>query len=42
MGVNFPSRELIEISSELIPEGKQRALAAAQKANLGYKKNSSS
>lgn len=27
---------LIEITSELIPEGKQTALAASQKANLNY------
>ncbi len=30
--------ELIEMSSEVIPEGKRRALAASQKANLKYKK----
>ncbi len=30
---------LIELTSEVIPEGKRRALAAAQKANLNYKKN---
>ncbi len=32
-------KELIEASSEVIPEGKRRALAAAQKANLQYKKD---
>jgi len=40
-GLELPQmglKELIEISSELIPEGKRRALAAAQKANLDYKK----
>lgn len=31
--------ELVEISSEVIPEGKRRALAASQKANLKYKKD---
>ncbi|MBY7786863.1 DUF697 domain-containing protein [Vibrio fluvialis] len=35
MGLN----ELIEITSEVIPEGKRRALAASQKANLKYKKD---
>lgn len=30
---------LIELSSELIPEGKRRALAAAQKADISYKGN---
>ncbi|WP_067517346.1 YcjF family protein [Endozoicomonas ascidiicola] len=30
---------LISLSSEVIPEGKHRALAAAQKANLHYKKS---
>ncbi|NCC62580.1 MAG: DUF697 domain-containing protein [Verrucomicrobiae bacterium] len=30
--------DLIEITSEVIPEGKRRALAASQKANLEYKK----
>ncbi|CAB3824809.1 YcjF family protein [Achromobacter mucicolens] len=29
---------LIELTSEVIPEGKRKALAAAQKANLNYKK----
>lgn len=29
---------LIELTSEVIPEGKRRALAAAQKANLNYTK----
>lgn len=29
---------LIELTSEVIPEGKRRALAAAQKANINYKK----
>ncbi|MCB0749391.1 MAG: GTPase domain-containing protein, partial [Ignavibacteriae bacterium] len=33
MGLN----ELIEITSEVIPEGKRRALAASQKVNLKYK-----
>ncbi|WP_299734348.1 hypothetical protein [uncultured Endozoicomonas sp.] len=32
---------LISLSSEVIPEGKHRALAAAQKANLHYKKTQS-
>ncbi|MFV0532587.1 MAG: YcjF family protein, partial [Cumulibacter sp.] len=32
-------KELIEITSEVIPEGKRRALAASQKANLKYKKD---
>lgn len=32
---------LIELTSEVIPEGKRRALAAAQKANLNYKKKQS-
>ena len=32
---------LIEVTSEVIPEGKRRALAAAQKANLNYKKTES-
>lgn len=31
--------ELINLSSELIPEGKRRALAASQKASIEYKKN---
>jgi uncharacterized protein (DUF697 family) len=35
MGLN----ELIEVTSEVIPEGKRRALAASQKANLKYKKD---
>ncbi len=30
---------LIELTSEVIPEGKRRALAAAQKANINYKKS---
>lgn len=30
---------LIELTSEVIPEGKRRALAAAQKANINYRKN---
>lgn len=30
---------LVELSSELIPEGKRRALAAAQKADINYKKS---
>ena len=30
--------DLVNLSSEVIPEGKRRALAAAQKANLKYKK----
>lgn len=30
-------KELIEITSGAIPEGKRRALAAAQKADIGYK-----
>ncbi len=34
MGLNA----LVETTSEVIPEGKRRALAAAQKANLNYKK----
>ncbi len=41
-GFELPSmglKELVEISSEVIPEGKRRALSAAQKANLQYKKN---
>lgn len=29
---------LVELTSEVIPEGKRRALAASQKANLSYKK----
>jgi uncharacterized protein (DUF697 family) len=29
---------LVDVTSEVIPEGKRRALAAAQKASLGYKK----
>jgi uncharacterized protein (DUF697 family)/GTP-binding protein EngB required for normal cell division len=29
---------LVELTSEVIPEGKRRALAASQKANLNYKK----
>lgn len=32
-------KELVNISSEVIPEGKRRALAASQKANLEYKKD---
>jgi len=32
---------LIELTSEVIPEGKRRALAASQKANLNYKKSQS-
>ena len=32
---------LITLTSEVIPEGKRRALAAAQKANLSYKKSQS-
>src|SRR5690606_35608464 len=31
--------ELIDLTSEVIPEGKRRALAAAQKANLSYKRS---
>jgi len=31
-------KELVEISSEVIPEGKRRALAASQKASVRYKK----
>lgn len=31
-------KELIETTSEVIPEGKRRALAAAQKASIDYKK----
>jgi len=30
---------LVELTSEVIPEGKRRALAAAQKANLNYRKD---
>ncbi|WP_080761932.1 YcjF family protein [Aeromonas hydrophila] len=30
---------LIELTSEVIPDGKRRALAAAQRANLNYKKH---
>lgn len=30
---------LVELSSELIPEGKRRALAAAQKADINYKRS---
>jgi uncharacterized protein (DUF697 family) len=29
---------LVEVTSEVIPEGKRRAFAAAQKASIGYKK----
>ncbi len=32
-------KELIEISSEVVPEGKRKALAAAQKADLDYNKS---
>jgi uncharacterized protein (DUF697 family)/GTP-binding protein EngB required for normal cell division len=32
---------LIELTSEVIPEGKRRALAASQKASLNYKKSQS-
>lgn len=32
---------LIELTSEVIPEGKRRALAAAQRANINYKKKQS-
>ena len=41
-GFELPSmglKELVEISSEVIPEGKRRALAASQKAHLAYKKD---
>lgn len=31
--------QLIELTSEVIPEGKRKALSAAQKANLKYKKS---
>lgn len=31
--------DLIDLSSEIIPEGKQRALAAAQKASIDFKKS---
>ncbi len=31
--------KLIDLTSEVIPEGKRRALAAAQKANISYKKD---
>ncbi len=34
-------KELIEATSEVIPEGKRRALAAAQKASIDYKKTQS-
>ena len=37
MGLN----ELVELTSEVIPEGKRRALAASQKASIGFKKNQS-
>lgn len=37
MGLNT----LIEVTSEVIPEGKRRALAAAQKASIDYKKKQS-
>jgi uncharacterized protein (DUF697 family) len=32
-------KELIELTSEVIPDGQRRAFAAAQKASLDYKKN---
>jgi hypothetical protein len=32
---------LIELTSEVIPEGKRRALAAAQRANINYRKTQS-
>ncbi|HDU8490544.1 TPA: 50S ribosome-binding GTPase [Aeromonas hydrophila] len=32
---------LIELTSEIVPEGKRKALAASQKANLNYKKSQS-
>lgn len=32
-------KELVDISSEVVPEGKRKALAAAQKANLDFKKS---
>lgn len=31
--------DLVELTSEVVPEGKRRALAAAQKASLDYKKS---
>ncbi|PJK13883.1 GTP-binding protein [Lysobacteraceae bacterium NML07-0707] len=31
--------ELVELTSEVIPEGRRRAFAAAQKASINYKKN---
>ncbi|EKA4523367.1 YcjF family protein [Vibrio metschnikovii] len=32
-------KQLIEVSSEVVPEGKRKALAAAQKANIDYSKS---
>jgi uncharacterized protein (DUF697 family) len=42
--INLPMmglKDLVELTSEVIPEGKRRALAASQKASIGFKKNQS-
>jgi uncharacterized protein (DUF697 family) len=42
--INLPMmglKDLVDLTSEVIPEGKRRALAASQKASIGFKKNQS-